>query len=154
MPWYENGSEVQRRTDDVQGFRKAFAAFGIGHAVRRVGPRKAATADAEDQATTADMVDRGSLLGQSQRVTQRQDLHGGADLDALRTGGDGAGDGQRRRQDRAVRVQVQLGQPDGVQPPCFGGIHELEAVVEGLRLAATARALELVEDAEFHPLRT
>ena len=69
----------------------------VGYPIGLVGARKAAAADTEDEAPAADVVERRDLLGQSQRVAQRQHLDGNADLQAPRSGGDGAGD------DRAAR---------------------------------------------------
>jgi hypothetical protein len=38
------------------------------------------------------------------------------------SGRDGAGDRQRRRADRALGCHMDLGQPDGIEPPALGGV--------------------------------
>jgi hypothetical protein len=63
-----------------------------------------------------ELIDRRGLLYEPQRMARPQDLHGDADLDAPGAGGDGAGDAQRRQQQRALRLEVQFGEPDRMKP--------------------------------------
>ena len=84
--------------DDIEAFGEAVLALFIRDAVGVVGAREGAAADPEDKSAAADLVDRRGLLGEPQRMTERQDLHGGADLDAVGARGDRARHGQRRRQ--------------------------------------------------------
>src|SRR6185312_11961423 len=86
--------------EDFERLGKTLAAFAVGHAIGLVGAREAAAADAEDETSVTDLIDRRRLLGEAQRVAQRQYLHAGADLHALGAGGDRAREGQRRRTHR------------------------------------------------------
>ena len=115
--------------------RKRSLALGIGHAVGLVGLRHPAAPDAEDQPAVAELVDRRRLLGQPQRMAQRQHLDGDADLDAPGARGDRAGDAERRRQQRAPRLEMQLGQPHHVEPPALGRVDLRHRLVERLALA-------------------
>ena len=96
------------------------------------------------------MIDRRGLLGQPQRVAEWQDLDGNADLNALGTGSDRGGDAERRRQHRALRIEMQLGQPHRIETPALGRIDLLERLREGLSLGAPGQGRKLVEHAEFH----
>src|SRR6516164_849256 len=100
-----------RPLEDFQGLGKALAAFAIGYAISFVGPRKTTAPDPEDQPAAADLVDRGGLFSQPQRMTERQHLNAGSDLHALGARGDGTSEGERRRAHRPVRVDVDLRQP-------------------------------------------
>ena len=139
--------------EDFERLGEALAAFAIGHAIGFVSAREAAAPDPEDEPATADLVDRRDLFGQPQRVTQRQYLHRGADLHALCARGDRARHRQRRRQYRALRRDVDLGQPHRIETPALGGVDLLEGGREGLLVGGSGRPLKLVEHAEFerHP---
>ena len=66
------------------------------------------------------------------------------------------GDAERRRQNRALRVEMQLGQPHRIEPPALGRIDLLERLGECLLLGAAGQRRKLVKHAEFHvrsPLR-
>ena len=142
-----------RLLQDLQSLGEAFAAFAIGHAVGLVGAREPAAPDAEDQPPVADLIDGGGLLGEAQRMAQRQHLDAGADLHALGARGDRAGDGQRRGANRPFRGDVDLGQPHRVETPALGRIDLLERLGESRFLAHPRRALELVKHAELEPHR-
>ena len=86
-----------RQLDDIQNFGEAVAAFRIGDAVILVGARQTAAADAEDQPSAADVIDRRRLLGEAQRMAQWQYLDGDADLDPLGARSDRGGNAERRR---------------------------------------------------------
>ena len=107
----------QGALDDIQRLGEALAALAVGDAVGLVGVREARAADAEDQPALAELVDGRDFLGKAQRMAERQHLHGGADLHALGSLGDGGGEDQRRGQHRPLGGEVQLGQPHGVEPP-------------------------------------
>jgi hypothetical protein len=96
------------------------------------------------------VIDRRGLFGQTERVTQRQDLDRDADLDAFGTRADGAGDAERRRQDRTLRIEMQFGQPHRVETPALGRIDLLERLGEGVSFGAAGKGWKLVEHAEFH----
>ena len=107
--------------------------------------------DAEDQPALADMVDGRGLLGEPERVAERQHLHRRADLDALGASGYRRRDGERGREDGLPGGDVQFGQPHDVEAPGLGGIDLGEGLGECARLRLTGRTLKLVEDAELHP---
>jgi len=83
-------------------------------------------------------------------VAQWQDLHGNADLDAIGAGGDGTGDAERRRQQRTLRVEMELGQPHHIEAPALGRIDLSKGFPEGFPLASPRQGRKLVEHAEFH----
>jgi hypothetical protein len=87
----------------------------------------------------AQLIDRGGLLGEAQRMTQRQHLDGDADLDAPGARGNRAGNAERRRQHRAPRLEVQLGQPHHIEPEPLGRIDLRHRLVEGLAFASTRK---------------
>jgi hypothetical protein len=84
----------------------------------------------------AQLIDRGRLLGEPQRMAERQYLDRDADLDSAGTRGDRAGDVERRRQYRSARLEMELGQPHHIQPPTFRGVDLLHCFVEGLALGS------------------
>src|SRR6516162_443859 len=69
-----------RPLEDFQGLGKALAALAVGYAIGFVGSRKTAAPDPEDQPAAADLVDRGGLFGEPQRMTERQYLNAGSNL--------------------------------------------------------------------------
>src|SRR5438270_6805955 len=81
-----------RLLDDLEAFGEAVLALLVGDTVGVVGARKGAAADAENEPSAADLVDRRGLLGEAKRVPERQDLHRGADLDPAGARGGRAGD--------------------------------------------------------------
>ena len=135
--------------DDFEHFGKPFGALAIGNAVGLIGAREAAAADAEEQPATADVIDRGAVFGQAQRLAQRQNLDAGTDLDVFGAGGDCARDRHWYRTDRPLGRHMNLRQPDGVETPTFGGVDLLESGREGLGLALPGAPLKFVEHAEF-----
>ena len=143
-----------RALEDLEHLDEAITAFGVGHAVRLVHPRKAAASDAEDQPAVADLVHRRRLLGQLERMAERQHLHGGTDLHPLGPRGDRGCDRQRRGQHRTLRRRMQFRQPHHVEAVAFGRVHLLEGVGERLLLGLSRHPLKLVEHAEFHCRRS
>src|SRR5207302_791735 len=91
-----------RLLQNLEGLGETLATLAIGHAISFVGSREAAAPDAEDQPSVADLIYRGGLFRQAQRMAQRQYLDAGADLHALGARRYGAGDGQRRGADRPL----------------------------------------------------
>jgi hypothetical protein len=83
-------------------------------------------------------------------VTERQNLDPGADLDAARPCRNGRGDGQRRGQYRAARLLVDLGKPDGVEPPTVGRLDLSQRLFERGRGILIRPAVEFMVDADFH----
>ena len=115
-----------RLLQDLERLGEALAAFAVGHAIGFVGAREAAAPDAEDQPSVADLIDRGGLFGEAQRMAQRQYLDAGADLHAFGARGDGAGDRQRRGADRPLGRDMDFGQPHRVETPALGGFDLFE----------------------------
>src|SRR6266404_1587117 len=134
---------------DFESFGKALPALAVGDAVRLVCARKAAAPDAKDQPAQADLIDGSGFLGNAQRMAQWQDLHAGPDLHVFGARGDGAGDRQWCSANRSVGSNVEFGQPHRVESPTLGGIDLCERLGEGVRLALSRRALELMKHAEL-----
>jgi alkanesulfonate monooxygenase SsuD/methylene tetrahydromethanopterin reductase-like flavin-dependent oxidoreductase (luciferase family) len=66
-----------------------------------------AAAHAEIEPTLGELIDRRRVLGQPERVAQRQHLYGGADLHPPRGHRERRGDRERCRQHRAILLEVQ-----------------------------------------------
>ena len=98
----------------------------------------------------ADVVDGRRFFGGAQRVAQRQDVNGGADLQTLRARGQRGGDDHRGREHRAGGAEVELGEPDGVEAELFGGVGLGEGLVERIRLAVSLGTVKLVEEPQLH----
>ena len=67
-----------RLPEDVERLAEARLALAVLDAVDVVGAHDAAAADPELEAALADVIERGDLLGDAQRMVQRQHLHGRA----------------------------------------------------------------------------
>src|SRR5215469_1688912 len=135
--------------DDFEHFGEAFGALAVGDAIGLVGTREAAAPDPKEQPAAADVVDGRGLLRQAQRLAQRQNLDAETDLYVFCPSRNGAGNRQRRRADRALRRHVNLGQPDGVEPPALGGLDLLKSSRKCLSLALPGAPLKLMKHAEF-----
>src|SRR5437867_3801286 len=135
--------------DDLERLAKSRLALPVWHAVGVVGPYDAAPADAEFEAALADVIHRGHLFGDPQRMIEGQHLDRRAHPEASGAGGDGAGHLERRRDHRPRRIEVDLSQPHAVDAPRLGAIGRLEDVPEGGRLVGALAHL-LDEDPEMH----
>src|SRR6266851_340278 len=110
-------------------------------------------AEAEGEAPVAEDVDEGGVLGDAQRIGERQRHHRGADPDAL---------GQRReisrvdediRHDAVLTAEVMLGDPRGVEADLVGaqdfarhaGVHVAMRIGLDVRIGMGRE-----ENAEFH----
>ena len=80
--------------EDVE--EEAVAALAVGNIEALVVAGQAASPRRQLQAPFGNMVDGRDVLGQPERVTQRQDLDGDPDLDALRARRQGGGDDEGR----------------------------------------------------------
>jgi len=98
----------------------------------------------------ADLVQRGRLFGDAQRLPQRQDLHCGADLYPLGFRCDSGPHGHRRAQDRPLRVEVGLRHPYAVESQVLGQVNLTERLGEVFRLRSPGADVELHERAELH----
>ena len=107
-----------------------------------------AAADAEVEPSTREDVDHGGVLGQTQRVVERQDHDGGADADAARGLG-GRGRHQQRAAEQAVAREVVLGEPGRVEAEGVGQLDLLERL-EQHRVVTRSVRREQVLDAELH----
>src|SRR5215213_5305935 len=76
---------------EVGALLHAGATVGEADAVAGELERAIAAADADDVAATREDVEGGGFLGQAERVMERQDVHGSADVDALGPRGQGGG---------------------------------------------------------------
>ena len=83
-------------------------------------------------------------------MAQWQDLNAGADLDAAGARGDRTGDGQRRAQNRAARLLVDFGEPDGIEPPAVRRFDLSQRLRECRRRGLIRPAVELMVDADLH----
>src|SRR5487761_1089268 len=83
-------------------------------------------------------------------MAQWQDLHGDADLDPPGARRDGAGDAERRRQQRAARLEMQFGEPHHIEAQPLGRVDLVHRLVEGLALGPAGKRRKLVKHAEFH----
>ena len=84
---------VRPRFDqDVERLEEALPAFAVRDVEAAIVAGKPAPPDAEFEPSLAEMVDRRHVLGETQRMAQREDLDRDPDFDPLRPGRDGAGD--------------------------------------------------------------
>ena len=140
-----------RLLHDFERLVKALAAFRIGHAIGGIAARVAAAPGTEEQAPAARLVDRRGLLGQPQRMVQRQHMHRRADLDPLRARGELPGDVERRAQYRTPRLLMDFGQPEHVEAPALGVLGLLEALLERVGVALPRHLpVKFMIPAEFH----
>ena len=142
-----------RLHEDVERLQEPIAALGVGDVEALVVRGQPAAAHAEIDAAAAEVIDGGDVLGDVQRMAEREHLHRDPELHALRAPGQGGGDGERRRQHRAVLLKVDLGQPDGVVAERLGGGHLGHRLLEGDRLAHPRGLAELGEDPELRAAR-
>src|SRR5437660_4969755 len=83
-------------------------------------------------------------------MAQRQHLDRDADLDPSGPAGDGGGHGERRGEHRAVLLEVELREPDGVEAEGLRREHLGHRLLERRGLARPRRTVELREQAELH----
>src|SRR5262245_63619274 len=99
-----------RLDDDLQVLVEPLPALGKRRVETVVCIGKGSAPHAELDTTPTDVVQRGDVLGDVDRVGQWQEDHGQANANSLRPGGDGAGDSDGRGQD-ADRGKMVLRQP-------------------------------------------
>ena len=112
-----------------------------------------ARAEAEREAAVAQDIDEGGVLGDPQRVRERQRHHGGADLDALGQRREIGGIDEHVRHDSVFVAEMMLGHP-GVVEAQLVNAHDLPgdagmniAVRVGLGVGV---GMGGIENAEFH----
>ena len=84
-------------------------------------------------------------------MAQRKDLDGDANFDAPGARRQRGGDHQGRGKYRSILLEMDFGEPDGVEAQILGRLHLAERFVERRGVAHPRRARELREQAEFHP---
>ena len=127
--------------NDLQRLEETLLTLRIRDAERVVRARRATAADAEIESSVAEVIERGDLTGDAQRMVERQQLHGRAHAQAPGLGRDGGGHQERRREHRARRVDQHLGQPQNIQAPRFALFRELVDLLEPVLLAAALAQL-------------
>jgi hypothetical protein len=137
--------------EDLERLEESVPALAVRDVETLIVPGKSAPAHAELEPPLGEMVDRRDVLGQAQRVAQREHLDRDADLDAPGARRQRRCDHQRRRKYRSILLEMDLGEPDGVEAHVLRRLHLAQRIVEGRRLAHPRRARELREQAEFHP---
>jgi hypothetical protein len=111
---------------------------------------QAAPSDAELETASRQVIDRGHVFREPERMAEREHLHGDADLDPARARGEGRRHHQRRREHRAVLLEMDLGQPHGIEAEVLGRLHLGERFVERRRLRHPGRTLEFREEPRLH----
>src|SRR5262249_13311336 len=137
--------------ENLERLDEAVAALAVGYVEALVVARQSAPADAELEAALGDVVDSGDVLSQTEGRAERQDLDGNPDLDAPRAGCQGRGDDERGGKDRAILLEVDLGQPYGIKAEVLGRLHLGQGFVECRGVRDARRARKLRKQAEFHP---
>ena len=117
---------------ELQCFGHPFAAFGDRHAKARKVGRVAAAAHTELHATVAQNVQRRDLLGQTERVGERELRDRSAQSQRAGSSRDRRQENRRTRHDRYRRVEVVLHGPDGLEPQRFGVSRLLDGVAVAL----------------------
>src|SRR3989442_555271 len=149
LAFVAEGLALPRREDDLQRFEEASLALFVGDAERVVGPRASAAAHAEGEPSVAQMIERGDLAGDAERVVQRKKLNRRPHAQALGPRDDPARPQQGRRPNGTRGIGEHLRQPHDVEPPRLRRVDELEQLDERLSLTAPTSYL-LREDSEVH----
>src|SRR5262249_34197577 len=143
------GLALPRFLYDLERLAEARLALSVGNAEDVVGSCGAAASNAELEAPLAQVIDGGRFFRDAQRMIERQDVHRGAHVDALGTGGDGGGDREGRGDDGAGRIEVDLTERETIQPQGIRGVHRLEALAKCVGLAEPRPGF-LHENPEVH----
>src|SRR5215470_17716219 len=139
--------------DDLEGLHEAGLALPVGNAQDVVGAGRAAAPDPEVEPALAELIDGGGLLGDAERVAERQHLHRDPHAQSAGAAGQEAGQGEGSRLDRAVTVEVDLPEPDPVESTRLARVGQLDGLPQRGALADAAPPL-LEEDAEVHGPRS
>ena len=130
-----------RPAHDLDRLVETALALRVGNRVALVEPGEAAPPDPEVDPPVTHVVEGRDLLRNPDRMVERQHVHRETDPDPARATRDRGGKGDRRREHRAVRHEVELREPRRIEPPGVRRPGEGEALPERLRLAAAgARA--------------
>src|SRR5262245_55198670 len=139
-----------RLQEDLERLVESLLALFVGDVEPGVVPGEAASPHAEIDAALADVIERRDVLGQAQGMDEGQHLDCEPDLHVLGPPGDRRPHDEGRGQDRALLLEVQLGQPHGVVAEVLGDGHLRQRVVEGLCLVDARTPLELGEEPDLH----
>ena len=112
--------------------------------------RRGAAADADLDATAAEVIQHADFLGEPQRVVRRQHVDQRAETDAARALGDGGQEHARRRR-QVERRRVMLAHVIRAKAGAVVEPDQLEPLLVLLREGIRA-AVVLIEDAELHRL--
>ena len=138
-----------RAAHDLDGLVEALAALLLGHAVSGELGRAVAPPHAHVEPAVRDDVDEGHLLGEAQRLVEREDRGGEADPNPLGPRRDRAR--ERGRIDRETVVdEMMLGEPHRIEAELFRPHHLLELAVDDLRVRIARMRLEEVIRPELH----
>ena len=134
-------------------FFHARSALLLGNAVAVELQRPIATSQSNDQASSAEDVDRSSLLRQPQWVVEGNDVDSDANFDAPSASGEGSQQNARRRRQSVIGV-VMLGEPDGVETERLGEHHLVDFLRQDIDARAARRSLQEEIGPEAHYLGT
>ena len=135
--------------DDLDAFFETAPALLERHAEPLVHVGESTPADTEFHAAVADLVQGRDLLGDTDRVGQRQQQHGRSHTDVLRASGDGGQDGYGAGK-YPCGVEMILGHPNGGHSQVLGLVDESKGFLEGFVFVGTFPYGELQEQSEFH----
>ena len=119
---------------------------------RLVVLERAAASDADVEPSTGHDVERGELLGEIDRMMERQQAHAHPEAERGRAGGHERRE-HRWRRTEAVIAEVVLGDPHRVIAERFGGQHLLEGGIVDGPLAPRVVPLHEKEEPEVHGAR-
>ena len=138
-----------RARQDLQRFLESLPVLVLRHAVAAELGGAVAAPHAHVESALRDDVDERHLLGEPERLVEREDRGGEADTNALGPGRDRAR--ERGRIDReAVVDEMVLGQPHRIEAELFRPHHLLELAVNDLRVRIARMRLEEIIGPELH----
>ena len=117
-------------------------------AERGEGERVAARAEPELEPAAAQRVDDGGVLGNTERVLERQDHDGGAELNSAGALGGGGQERQRGREAGTVVQEMMLRDPAAVVPELLGDSEQLQG--EPVGVGGVLADVKVREESESH----
>ena len=114
------------------------------------GQRVATGTQAQLEPAAAEDVDDRGVLGDPDRVLQRQDHDGGAETNALGALGGGREKGERRGETGAVVQEVVLGHPAAVVAELLGSREQVER--EAIGVGSVVPNMQMGQEAKAQPL--
>src|SRR5262249_52786563 len=96
------------------------------------------------------MIDNGGFFRHAERIGQRQHLYCQANPYAFGTSRHSTGRDERGSEDSALRPEMRLPQPEGVETQVFSHLPELKPFLERVELRCTFTCAEHGEEAEVH----